>query len=65
MKLKGGLSSTSFDVNDVRKVNLAIALRSRRMVDTHVGDCDVNLFPPISSTLLLSNECDSRDVPTF
>jgi len=35
--LRGG-SSSSFDPNDVRKVNAIILLRSGKKVDTHVGE---------------------------
>jgi len=41
---RGG-SSSSFDPNDVRKVNAVISLRSGKKVDTHVGEPQANELP--------------------
>jgi len=38
-------SSSSFDPNDVRKVNAVISLRSGKKVDTHVGEQQANELP--------------------
>jgi len=47
---RGGFSS-SFDPNDVRKVNVVISLRSGKKVDTHVGEPQANELPsPASSS---------------
>ena len=41
---------SSFDPNDVRKVNAIISLWSGRKVDTHVGEQNVNESPSPSSS---------------
>jgi len=47
-----GGSSSSFDPNDVRKVNAVISLRSGKKVDTHVGEPQANELPsPAPSSL--------------
>jgi len=43
----------SFDPNDVRKVNTVISLRPRKKVSTHVGEHDVDVFPPYFLPILL------------
>jgi len=49
--LRGG-SSSSFDPNDVRKVNAVISLRLGKKVDTHVGEQQANELPsPAPSSL--------------
>jgi len=47
---RGG-SSSSFDTNDVRKVNVVISLRLGKKADTHVGEQDVTDSPFPSSSL--------------
>ena len=44
-------SSSSFDPNDVQKVNAIISLRSGKKVDTYVDEQNVNDSPSSSSSL--------------
>jgi len=50
VNLKGGPFS-SFDPNNARKANVVISLWLSKEVDTHVGEHDVNVSPPPTSSL--------------
>ena len=45
-------------------MNVVMSLKLGKKVDTHVGENDVNVFSPPSSSLLSAQECVSYDIST-
>ena len=43
-------------------MNVVMSLKLGKKVDTHMGENDVNVFSPPSSSLLSAQECVSYDV---
>ena len=60
---RGG-SSSSFNPNDVRKVNAVISLRSRKKIDTHVGEQQANELPSLAPSALPSPCVDVKNPTT-